>query len=192
VFPEACVLQHHGSTAECGPKCSTVPTWEHKPIVINMVKMKVVTLCYLKYIFVYNSASRLQLNKNMSRIYGKKGLNKAPFRDQTFYSSPFSDLLSIFSFLKKKSNWFNPLTRSPSINRIRSYPRNRPWRPIGLWDVEDPTLCRQSAHRWRQGCQPCAPAALYFPEILLFFCFWYSFLLEAEWTPGPNAAGRIR
>jgi hypothetical protein len=22
--------------------------------------------------------------------------------------------------------------------------------------------------------------------------FWYSFLLEAEWTPGPSAAGRIR
>jgi hypothetical protein len=21
-----------------------------------------------------------------------------------------------------------------------SYPRNRPWRPIGLWDVKDPTL----------------------------------------------------
>jgi hypothetical protein len=26
-----------------------------------------------------------------------------------------------------------------------SYPRNRPWRPIGLWDVKDPTLSRQSA-----------------------------------------------
>jgi hypothetical protein len=25
---------------------------------------------------------------------------------------------------------------------------NRPWRPIGLWDVKDPTLSRQSAHRW--------------------------------------------
>jgi hypothetical protein len=26
---------------------------------------------------------------------------------------------------------------------------NRPWRPIGLWDVEAPTFSRQSAHRWR-------------------------------------------
>jgi hypothetical protein len=26
------------------------------------------------------------------------------------------------------------------------YPRNRPWRPIELWDVKDPTLSRQSAH----------------------------------------------
>jgi hypothetical protein len=28
----------------------------------------------------------------------------------------------------------------------KSYPCNRPWRPIGLWDVKDPTLSRQSAH----------------------------------------------
>jgi hypothetical protein len=41
--------------------------------------------------------------------------------------------------------------------------RNRPWRPIGLWDVEAPTFSRQSAHRWRWGCQLHAPAALYCP-----------------------------
>jgi hypothetical protein len=44
----------------------------------------------------------------------------------------------------------------------KSYPCNRPWRPIGLWDVEAPTHSRQSAHRWRKG-QPYAPAALYPP-----------------------------
>jgi hypothetical protein len=46
---------------------------------------------------------------------------------------------------------------------------NRPWRPIGLWDVKDPTLSRQSAHRWWQGCHPYAPAALYSLETLLLF-----------------------
>jgi hypothetical protein len=30
-----------------------------------------------------------------------------------------------------------------------SYPCNRPWRPIGLWDVGAPTFSRQSAHSWR-------------------------------------------
>jgi hypothetical protein len=30
----------------------------------------------------------------------------------------------------------------------------------------------------------------YSPETL-FSCFWYSFLLEAESTPGPSVAGRI-
>jgi hypothetical protein len=51
---------------------------------------------------------------------------------------------------------------------------------IGLWDVEAPTSSRQSAHRWRWGCQPYAPSALYPQE-----SSWYSFLLEAESTPGP-------
>jgi hypothetical protein len=32
------------------------------------------------------------------------------------------------------------------------------------------------AHR----CQPYEPAALYSLETLLFFCFWYSFRIEAE------------
>jgi hypothetical protein len=32
------------------------------------------------------------------------------------------------------------------VSSSKSYPRNRPWRPIGLWDVKDPTLSRQSAH----------------------------------------------
>jgi hypothetical protein len=31
----------------------------------------------------------------------------------------------------------------------KSYSCNRPRRPIGLWDIVDPTLFRQSAHRWR-------------------------------------------
>jgi hypothetical protein len=37
---------------------------------------------------------------------------------------------------------------------------------------------RHSAHRWRQGCEPYAPAAFYQQED-------YSLLLEAESTPGP-------
>jgi hypothetical protein len=46
------------------------------------------------------------------------------------------------------------------IRQRYSYPFNVPWRPIGLWDVKDPTFSRQSAHRWRWGCQPYAPATL--------------------------------
>jgi hypothetical protein len=44
-----------------------------------------------------------------------------------------------------------------------SYLCNRPWRTIGLWDIEDSTLSRQLAHRWLQGCQPYALAAFYPP-----------------------------
>jgi hypothetical protein len=49
--------------------------------------------------------------------------------------------------------------------------------PLGLREVEAPTL--HSAHRWHQGCQPYAPADFYPQEDS-----WYSFLLEAELTPG--------
>jgi hypothetical protein len=52
---------------------------------------------------------------------------------------------------------------------------SRPWRPTELWDVEAPTLSRQSGHRWWWGCQSYTPAALYPHEDS-----WYSFLLEAE------------
>jgi hypothetical protein len=47
------------------------------------------------------------------------------------------------------------------------YPCYRPWRPIGLREVKAPTLLRQTANTWRQGCQPYALAALY-PQVSLF------------------------
>jgi hypothetical protein len=36
---------------------------------------------------------------------------------------------------------------------------------MGLREVKAPTLLRQTANRWRQGCQPYAPAARY-PQVL--------------------------
>jgi hypothetical protein len=32
--------------------------------------------------------------------------------------------------------------------------------PVGLQEVKAPTLLRQTANRWWQGCQPYAPATL--------------------------------
>jgi hypothetical protein len=49
------------------------------------------------------------------------------------------------------------------------YPCNRLRRPIGLRDVKDPTMSRQSAHRLQWDCQPYAPAVLYSSEICFFF-----------------------
>jgi hypothetical protein len=54
-------------------------------------------------------------------------------------------------------------------HKSKAIPVNRPWRPIGLWDVEALTLSRQSAHRWQLSCQPYAPAALYSPGRFLVF-----------------------
>jgi hypothetical protein len=88
--------------------------------------------------------------------------------------------------------WIRP-GRTPrqqinTVKQSKSYSSNRPWRPTGLLDVKDPTLSRQSASRWGRVLSYVS-AALYSPETLLF-CFWYSFLLKAEQTPG--ARGRIR
>jgi hypothetical protein len=38
-----------------------------------------------------------------------------------------------------------PQNEDPEPWTYKSYPRNRPRRPIGLWDVTDPTLSRQLA-----------------------------------------------
>jgi hypothetical protein len=37
------------------------------------------------------------------------------------------------------------------------YSCNRPWSPIGLWDVETRTFSRQSAFRWRWDCLQWGP-----------------------------------
>jgi hypothetical protein len=36
---------------------------------------------------------------------------------------------------------FRMIKRYPGVKVKESYPCNRPWRPIGLWDVEVPTSC---------------------------------------------------
>jgi hypothetical protein len=57
--------------------------------------------------------------------------------------------------------------RMPSIQQINMFkrcPSNRPWSPIGSWDIEAPTFSRQLAHRWWGGCQHYAPTALYLQE----------------------------
>jgi hypothetical protein len=65
--------------------------------------------------------------------------------------------------------WEGPRVDLDAVVKIKKvkYPCNRPWRPIGLWDVEDPTFSRQSVHSWRCSCQPYTPAALYTPGIFV-------------------------
>jgi hypothetical protein len=58
---------------------------------------------------------------------------------------------------------------SQQLKRKR-YPCYKPWRPLGLLEVEAPTLLRQPGSRWRQNCQPYAPAALY-PQVSIFLRF---------------------
>jgi hypothetical protein len=50
------------------------------------------------------------------------------------------------------------------LNKRYSYPCNRPLGSIGLWDIEAHTFSRQSAHRWKWGCQPYALASRPLPS----------------------------
>jgi hypothetical protein len=74
-----------------------------------------------------------------------------------------------------------------SVVKGKAIPVTSSGGPQGFWDVDAPTISRQSVHRWRWGCQPYAPATLCSQEDS-----WYSFLLEAESTQGHSAAGKIR
>jgi hypothetical protein len=48
------------------------------------------------------------------------------------------------SFVEEVSYYFS-VTTTTTTTKKENYPSNRPWRPIGLSDVKDPTLSRQSA-----------------------------------------------
>jgi hypothetical protein len=49
-----------------------------------------------------------------------------------------------------------------------------------LREVKAPTLLRQAANRWRQGCQPYAPAALYPQVSFISKDSWYAFLINDD------------
>jgi hypothetical protein len=61
---------------------------------------------------------------------------------------------------------------NPDVFKNKSYPSNKPWSPMGLWDVEDSIISGQSA---TDGGEV---VSLYPQEDS-----WYSFLLKAESTP---------
>jgi hypothetical protein len=61
----------------------------------------------------------------------------------------------------------------------KAIPVNRLWRPIGLREVKAPTFSRQSANMGEVVSLTCRLPFTRQEDSL------YSFLLEAEWTPGP-------
>jgi hypothetical protein len=107
---------------------------------------------------------KIQINVTKNRTY---------FGTETFQND-VHQLCTKHSLDRSKAK---PRNIEPSVKK-QSYPRAKPWRPTALRDVQDPTLCRQSAHRWRWSCKPYPPVTLYFPEsccvLATHFCQWLS------------------
>jgi hypothetical protein len=103
-----------------------------------------------------------------------------------------SSVVTLISSSLQSSNWFKPILWKTEIHEgthTYIYPCNRPWSPIGLWDIEAPTFSRKSAHRWPWSCQPYAPAALYPSPTMIpgtHFCW------SVCRPQGYSAAGWIR
>jgi hypothetical protein len=66
------------------------------------------------------------------------------------------------------------------VKSFKNYPCEKPWKPIGLWDVDATTFSTRPAHRWRWGCQPYASTACYLQERTRY-----------ERTMGPQVNWRI-
>ena len=63
------------------------------------------------------------------------------------------------------------------------------YRPIGIQEVETPRIYRQPGHKGGKVVSPThRPPLVFTPRKDP----WYSFVLEAESTPGPSAEGRIK
>jgi hypothetical protein len=62
------------------------------------------------------------------------------------------------------------------VKKKKSYPHNRPWRPIGLWDVQDPTFSRQLCSHITVRLSALRAARIivfrnYFPASDIHFCY---------------------
>jgi hypothetical protein len=75
-----------------------------------------------------------------------------------------------------------PSQITSKVKRMESYPCNRTWRSIGLWDVEVQTFSLDN--RLTDGGEFVSLTPR--PPFTLQEYSWYSFLLEAESTPGPQ------
>jgi hypothetical protein len=84
--------------------------------------------------------------------------------------------MRFLGLLRRMLKWFLPAHNSlTTVDMLTTYHCNL--MKGTKQAVEALTFFRQSAHRWRCGCQPCALSAQEDS--------WYIFLLEADSTPGP-------
>jgi hypothetical protein len=149
-------------------------TWNCVITVTNLTLMKLRRIVYI-YIYIYIYTSYIYNRQPTAMLFSCSITGHSEFHicsgSIVIIGSCSSNLLQITSelnFLGPCGYIVSPIKICP-VNRLKhsgkkqSYPCNRPWSPIGLWEVEVPTFYRQSAHRWRWVFQPYTPATLYPP-----------------------------
>jgi hypothetical protein len=80
--------------------------------------------------------------------------------------------LSSVTELGRRQDWYIQKSERKTLSL------ERPWRPKGVWDVENPKLSTQSVHTWRIGRHSYAPAALCPQKYLLVLIsvrFWVNY-----------------
>jgi hypothetical protein len=103
---------------------------------------------------------------------------------QTQHSADTSNYIMEQYNIKPKRNYRQALEKI-YINKGKDIPVTGRGGPKGC-EVKAPTLLRQTANRWQQGCQPYAPAALYPQGFFIFFyfifLFFYFFIIKIPGT----------
>jgi hypothetical protein len=144
-------------------KCKFSRKWKanHSSVYVNLCAMSCThfnnTLLFLEQTSSCHAVCPLPRFNIYTRwpVFTKLRINLTPIETTRTiilkFSSIRNDNIMTSEFVKQ--------VRTPAqSNFVLKWCMTTPWRPVGLWDVEAPVFSGQSAHRWRRGCQPYAPA----------------------------------
>jgi hypothetical protein len=145
-YPRRIILLFHGSNMNCS---SQVP-----PVCWKWYRTGVANVTMLKWYTPKDNTDMHPMTTRHHKLWRPR--TEISFRPCLLNALPISDS---YSLLKINYNWCNDynmlwhnlkddlgIKYKTIKSKKKSYLRNRPWRPIGLRGVKDPTLSRQSAH----------------------------------------------
>jgi hypothetical protein len=135
----------HSQSGHCGVKKKYfAPSGTRIPTVLSIGHR------YIDW-FMYSVENLWTVWRNMSHLIGYTSTLPRWRMEKWRYRSTIFGLCIMW-------RWVISFTLLPSTTTAATatinYSRNRPWRPIGLWDVKNSTLSRQSAQTHQQRSTP--------------------------------------
>jgi hypothetical protein len=165
------LVQHSSVTSRLAISTSVVPwrcTWKENNSDV-LIRWKETN----QTIWLYNTASYFSRDLTVSNLDWHTDYPDRDFRGSIPVSPPeirditLKQAMTTSSYIPSNSSFIN----NPAVWRciVLSYPCNRPWRPIWLWDVETPTFSRKSAHWCGWSCnRPWRPTGFWDVEASTF------------------------